>query len=145
MSEPTKVSELISGYVMQNPCMFVDAGPLILSERINIRKMAADLLEARAALTLANQRAEAAEAERDETVAGAEYRRKLLTALETRCAAAEAERDALRKDARTVTDAMEAAGAIAYHSYLNNPNQTAFQNTRRLVREVIDAALAVQP
>lgn len=45
------------------------------------------------------QRAEAAEAERDETVAGAKYRRELLAALEARCAAAEAERDALRKDA----------------------------------------------
>ena len=106
---------------------------------------------------LANQRAGAAEAERDETVAGAEYRRKLLTALETRCAAAEAERDALRKDAARldwVEEQVKASGAVWFLPW---GDDMRFVQIRRFgdidnrptvkgdVRAALDAALAVQP
>ena len=95
--------------------------------------------------------AKAAEAKRYETVAGAEHRRKLLTALETRCAAAEAERDALRKDAerldyldtvrdpysrRPMREVIGTEWSIVFtHPATHTPT----------IREAIDTALAVQP
>jgi chromosome segregation ATPase len=57
----------------------------------------ASCTEAEAVVVALRAKLAEAERERDETVAGAEYRRKLLAALEARCAAAEAELDAAEK------------------------------------------------
>jgi hypothetical protein len=112
--------------------------------------------------TLKQQR-DQAERERDETVAGAEYRRKLLAALETRCAAAEAERDALRQDAARLDwladellldhilferidqkslNIYELEGIVAEQHGRINPNEN---DRREAFRRMIDAAMEATP
>ena len=135
MSEPTEKE--VQTYLSNVHDWFDDSGPRETARTLGkcarkVIELDRENYELRTALTLATQRAEAAEAERDAYEMAHVFQAHAIASLE-------AERDALRK----VDDAMVGRFLRAYAECEGERPQTF---THRIgVRAALDAALAVQP